>query len=251
MPITTIAFDGDDTLWHHENFMEEAQDDFHNLMNSIGSYPDARKHLEDKHIADLTLWGYGVRSLVLSMIEVSINMTGGMITGDKMKEIMEIGKKLYMHPITLLEHVAETIIHLHNRYQLVLITKGDLIAQEMKISKSGLSKYFDGIEIVTEKNVETYQKILGRYKINPAEMIMVGNSIRSDILPALKIGAQAIHIPYHTSWQFEVAEVAETDKNKFVVLPSMKSVPELLERLEKSGEKKLSDICQESCDLRF
>lgn len=242
MTITTIAFDGDDTLWHHENFFREATQEFHNYMNTLGSFPDALERLDAKHIEDLALWGYGVKGLTLSMIELAINLTEGRITGEQIQTIFNIGKRTHQHPVILLDHVAETIGKLSDRYHLLLITKGDLIAQEMKITKSGLAEFFDGIEIVSEKDVPTYEKIFELYRLKPNEVIMVGNSIRSDILPPLKLGAQAIHIPYHTSWHFEQAELAETDKTNFIVLPSMKDLPDILKRLEESTEKRLTRL---------
>lgn len=239
MTITTIAFDGDDTLWHHDNYFREATQEFHNYMNTLGSYPDALEALDSKHIQDIAQWGYGVMGLTLSMIELSVEMTNGKITGDQMQVIFNIGRKAHQHPVVLLDHVAETIGALNDRYQLLLITKGDLIAQEMKIHKSGLAEFFDGIEIVSEKDVPTYQKIFELYRVDPEEVIMVGNTLRSDIIPPLKLGAQAVHIPYNTSWHFEQAQVADADRENFVVLPSMKDLPELLEKAAQRDDSRL------------
>lgn len=231
MTIKTIAFDGDDTLWHHEAYMRELTTRFHTILNEIGDYPQAQESLETAHIADLKLWGYGVKSLTLTMIETAIKITNGTITGTHLQKILDIGKETYLHPIQVLDHVRETLAALHKRYFLIVITKGDLLAQEMKLSRSGLLSFFDGIEIVSEKDPDTYKRIFKRYDIVPEEFVMVGNSVRSDILPVLSLGAKAVHIPYHTSWQFENPEVAETDKAKFTVLPSMETLPALVKTL--------------------
>lgn len=242
MTITTIAFDGDDTLWHHDNYFREATQEFHNYMNTLGSYPDALERLDAKHILDIRQWGYGVMGLTLTMIELSIQMTGGKITGDQMQVIFDIGRRTHQHPVVLLDYVAETVGALHDRYQLLLITKGDLIAQEMKVHKSGLADYFDGIEIVSEKDVATYDQIFELYRVNPKEVIMIGNTLRSDIIPPLKLGAQAIHIPYQTSWHFEQGEVPEEDRDRYIVLPSMKDVPALLEKLARRADSRLIEV---------
>lgn len=231
MPITTIAFDGDDTLWHHENFFREACHRFHDYMNTLGSFPDAYQALDAKHINDIKLWGYGVKGLILTMIELAIQMTGGKITGAELQKIFDLGKETYQHPINLLPFVRETLTALHGRYVLLLITKGDLIAQEMKIAQSGLASLFDRIEIVTEKDEETYARIMRQHKIDPQSLVMVGNSIRSDILPPLNLGAQAVHVPYHVSWHFENPEIAETDQKKFIVLPSLEKLPEVIAKM--------------------
>jgi putative hydrolase of the HAD superfamily len=244
MTITTIAFDGDDTLWHHDNFFRNAIERFHEIMNELGDFPDAREQIDTQHIKDLAVWGYGVKGLLLSMIELAIRMTDGKISGTDIQRIFDVGKQTHMHPVTLLEGVAETIGKLHDRYQLILITKGDLIAQEMKIHKSGLTPFFDGVEIISEKDTATYKKIMARYDAEPGEFIMIGNTLRSDILPVVQLGAQAIHIPYSSSWHYEVASVTDLDKQKYVMLKSMKDVPALLDRLEKSGQDQLSAAYQ-------
>lgn len=242
MKITTIAFDGDDTLWHHDNFFRAAIDEFHTIMNELGDFPDAREAIDKKHISDLTLWGYGVKGLILSMIELAITLTDGRITGDKMQEIFDIGKKTHLHPVILLDHVAQTIQSLQGHYRLLLITKGDLIAQEMKIHKSGLEPFFDVIEIISEKDNTTYQKILKRHQIKPEEFIMIGNSLRSDIIPPVQLGAQAIHIPYETSWHFEKMLTTDDEKKRFITMPSMEDIPALIEQMERSGTTELSKL---------
>jgi putative hydrolase of the HAD superfamily len=242
MTITTIAFDGDDTLWHHENYFNSAKERFRTFINRFDNIPDAGDRLDTQHILDLAVWGYGVKGFTLTMIDLAVKMVGSKMTPYDVQEVLAIGRDLYQHPVQLLDHVAETIGALHDRYRLLLITKGDLVAQEMKVAKSGLGKFFDGIEIVSEKNIDTYRRIFDRYQIVPKELIMIGNSIRSDIIPPIRLGAQAIHVPYHTSWHFEKAELAETDQEQFLVLPSMKDVVPTLEKLEQSGQSCLQAI---------
>jgi putative hydrolase of the HAD superfamily len=232
MKITTIGFDGDDTLWHHANYFAETEHKFHVLMNELGDYPDAEDQVKALHIANIPLWGYGVKSFTLSMIETANNLTSGEISGRYIKRIMEIGRSLYEHPVILLDHVAETIQNLQGKYRLILITKGDLLAQELKIAQSKLAPFFEGIEIVSEKDIETYQRIFKRYGVNPAETVMVGNSVKSDILPPLEIGANAIHIPYQFNWKHEVVELDEEEQKKFLVLPTIQNLPEALHYLE-------------------
>jgi putative hydrolase of the HAD superfamily len=244
MTITTIAFDGDDTLWHHENFFLDAQKRLHALLNEYGDFPDAFAQIDAQHVADLPIWGYGVKSLVLSALECAIRITAGKIPAEGIQRILEIGRELHQHPVQLLDGVAEAVGTLNQRYGMILITKGDLIAQEMKVTRSGIAPYFDAVEIVSEKNEETYERIFKRYQLDPAEVLMIGNSIKSDILPVVRVGGQAIHIPYHTTWEFEKAEIAQTDLEKFIVLPTMKDLPEFLERLEKSGQSKLSALVE-------
>lgn len=242
MTITTIAFDGDDTLWHHDNFFRAAIDEFHTIMNELGNFPDAREAIDRKHIADLAVWGYGVKGLALSMIELAITLTNGRITGTEIQKIFDVGRKTHLHPVILLDHVAATLQALKGKYRIVLITKGDLIAQEMKIHKSGLESFFDIIEIISEKDEPAYRKILHRYQIDPKELVMIGNSLRSDILPPVQLGAQAIHIPYQTSWHFEKTQIDDAAKQHFITLPTMEDVPVLLEQLRESGVSQLSEL---------
>jgi putative hydrolase of the HAD superfamily len=244
--ITTLAFDADDTLWHHENFFLEAKQRLHAVLNAYGTFPDALEQMDAQHIADIPTLGYGVKSHILSCIDVAIRMTDGKIPASGIASILQIGRELYQHPIILLDGVAETIAALHGRYRMLVITKGDLIAQEMKVTRSGLGHYFDAIEIVSEKDTDTYRKIMKRYNIKPESLIMIGNTLRSDILPPIQLGAQAIHIPYQTSWSFENAEIAESDAHKFIMVPSIRSIVPLMERLEKSGQSSLSALVEKA-----
>jgi putative hydrolase of the HAD superfamily len=244
--IKTIAFDGDDTLWHHENFLTEAHDYFNDLMYTYGVPKDvAQKSVDDLHIADIGIFGYGVKSIILAMIEMALELTHNQVSANDLRALLMMCKKLSTHPINLLDGVAETVEKLSGNYRLMVITKGDLVAQEYKVAQSGLRKHFKHIEIIAEKNVATYQRIFDEHHLNPAEVLMIGNSIKSDIIPILQLGAQAIHIPYHTTWKGEqgnLAELAETDKGRFVLLATMANVPSLLEKAAQNPHKFLSEL---------
>lgn len=240
--IKTIAFDGDDTLWHHENYFENAEERFHVLMNELGHYPEAKETVKKQHIESLPLWGYGVKSFTLTMIETALKLTDGAISGNDIGRVLDIGRSLYEHPVILLDHVATTIQALHGKYSLVLITKGDLFAQQTKIAQSHLAPFFDTIEVVSEKDPDTYHKIMVRDRMNPKEFVMVGNSIKSDILPVLSLGAQAVHIPYHITWQFERTELDNTRSKNFITLPSMEKLPQILDQFNQSNKQSLADF---------
>lgn len=242
MTIKIIAFDGDDTLWHHNNYFLQANTQFGELMNRYGDFPDIDRQIDEKHIQDLPVWGYGVKSLTLSMVDLAIELTGGTIPATAIQEITRIGRETHLHPVHLLDHVAETVQILHRQYMLILITKGDLIAQEMKIHKSGLEPYFTAIDVVSEKDEATYRKIFNRMRINPAEVVMIGNTLRSDILPVVRLGGQAIHIPYTTSWHFEESDITEQDKAGYITVSSMQHVPDILANLKQHKKKKLSEL---------
>lgn len=236
MTLRAIAFDGDDTLWHHDSFFVEARKQFHDVMNELGDFPDAHEIADRTHIQNIPLWGYGVKSSTLSMVEAAITMTNGTITGDYIQRILNIGQMLYQHPIILLDHVTQTIQGLQGRYQILMITKGDLLAQQMKIAQSNLAPFFEAIEIVSEKDPETYDKIFQRYHLQPEEVIMIGNSVKSDILPVLELGGQAIHIPYQSTWQLEKADIPALFENNYVTLPNMHDVLHIIDCIEKTGK---------------
>ena len=197
-----IGFDADDTLWHNERLFSMTQEKFRGILKEYA--PDlVDRQLLDTEKKNLQVFGYGIKGFVLSMIETSIQLTKGGISGNEIEQIMDFGGEMLTAPIQLLEHVEDTLQHLQNNYILLLITKGDLIDQETKIARSGLSDYFNSIEIISEKNVPAYQKILDKHQIQPERFLMVGNSIRSDILPVLELGGTAVYIPYEIDWAHE------------------------------------------------
>ena len=197
-----IGFDADDTLWHNERLFSITQEKFRRILKEHA--PDlVDRQLLDTEKKNLQVFGYGIKGFVLSMIETSIQLTKGEISGNEIEQIMDFGREMLTTPIQLLEHVEDTLQQLQNKYILLLITKGDLIDQETKIARSGLSDYFNSIEIISEKNVPAYQKILDKHQIQPERFLMVGNSIRSDILPILEMGGTAVYVPYEIDWAHE------------------------------------------------
>lgn len=204
--ITTIAFDGDDTLWHNESIFSMTQAHFLALLDGHADHETIHRRLIDAERANLLKYGYGVKGFVLSMIETAIDLTDGRIGGAQIKTLIDCGKDMLAHPVELLDGAVEAISQLAGHHRLLLITKGDLFHQESKIARSGLAEQFEGIEIVSEKDEATYQRVLDRYAIDPARFVMVGNSIKSDILPVLGIGGHGVHVPYHTTWELERAD---------------------------------------------
>ena len=203
MPITVVGLDGDDTLWHNETRFNITQGEFRELLHRHVPDADVDKHLFQTEMRNLGIYGYGIKSFTLSMIETAIQLTEGRIPATDLDVILGWGRRMLMQPTELLEGVEPALHELTQRYDLLLITKGDLFDQESKLSRSGLADLFLGVEIVSEKNVNSYKGILKRRGIKTDEFVMVGNSLRSDILPVLELGARAVHIPYHVTWHHE------------------------------------------------
>ena len=197
-----IGFDADDTLWHNESIFTMTQEKFRKILSSHG--PEVvDQTFSSTQIKNLKIFGYGIKGFILSMIETSIEITDGEIKGNEIQQILDFGREMLAAPIELLPYVQEVVDELSKKYRLLLITKGDLIDQETKIARSGLADYFTGVEIVSDKNSETYEKILSRHDIAASRFIMIGNSMRSDIVPVVQIGGHAVHIPYATTWEHE------------------------------------------------
>jgi putative hydrolase of the HAD superfamily len=203
MPITVVGLDGDDTLWHNETRFNITQGKFRELLNRHVPDADIDKHLFQTEMRNLGIYGYGIKSFTLSMIETAIQLTEARIPATDLDVILGWGRQMLMQPTELLEGVEPALHELTQRYDLLLITKGDLFDQESKLSRSGLADLFFGVEIVSEKNVNSYKGILKRRAIKTDDFVMVGNSLRSDILPVLELGARAVHIPYHVTWHHE------------------------------------------------
>ena len=204
--IKVIALDADDTLWVNETYYREAEDKFIKLLSKYETENKLDQELFKMEMKNLHLYGYGVKSFILSMVESALELSNFKIKPAVIQQIVEIGKVMLEKPIELLEGVEDTLKALQPKYRLILATKGDLLDQERKLEKSGLIKYFHHIEILSDKKADNYQKLLSHLDIMPTEFIMVGNSLKSDVLPLLEIGAKAIHVPYHTTWAHEVVE---------------------------------------------
>ena len=226
----TIGFDGDDTLWHNESIFSMTQERFRAILGGIDADEIDRRLLETER-RNLGLFGYGIKGFVLSMIETAIEVTDGRVEARDIQTLIEAGKSMLAHPVDLLDGVAETVEYLSHSHRLVLVTKGDLFDQESKIARSGLAELFDRIEIVSEKDPETYRRILARHGIAPDRFLMVGNSVRSDVLPVLEIGGRAVHVPYHITWAHELADAPEGNP-RYVSLSRIAELPDWIAAID-------------------
>ena len=203
MPIRVLAFDGDDTLWHNESRFNVTQGELRELVRRHVPDADVDSHLFEVEMRNLSLYGYGVKAFTLSMLETAIQLTDGRIPATDLQVILGWGKRMLTAPIEVLDGVEEALRDASTRYSLLLITKGDLFDQESKLARSGLGDLFAGVEILSDKTAATYGSLLRRRDIEPAEFVMVGNSLRSDVAPVVALGARAVHIPYHVTWNHE------------------------------------------------
>ena len=224
--IRTIAFDADDTLWHNEAHYRNAELWFQDLLARYHDRDWIQARLLATETKNLAHFGYGIKSFVLSMIETAVELTEGRITGQEVQRIVELGREMLAHPVEPLPQVLDTLAALQGRYHLLVITKGDLLDQESKLARSGLGPFFTALEVVSEKDEAAYRAILNRHDVPPAEFLMVGNSLRSDILPVVALGAQAVHVPAATTWSHEHVEGA--DASTFTTLENVGLLPEWL-----------------------
>ena len=206
MPIRVVAFDADDTLWINETYFREAEEKFASLLEDFLPQHAIRKELYRTEIANLSLYGYGIKGFMLSMIETALRISGEKMPISLVEKIIQIGQEMLSKPVDLLLGVEEVLKSLQGHYRIVLATKGDLVDQERKLQKSGLEGYFHHIEIMSEKRPSDYQKLIGHLDIQPNELVMIGNSLKSDILPVLELGGYGIHVPFHTTWIHEQVE---------------------------------------------
>lgn len=225
--IRVIAFDADDTLWHNETYYRDAEATFRRMLSAYHDEAWIQERLFATEMRNLGHFGYGIKSFVLSMIETAIELTEGRITGREIQAILELGREMLAHPVDLLPQVRSCLETLQGRYRLMVITKGDLLDQEAKLARSGLDAFFSAVEVVTEKDEPVYRAILARHAIAPGEFLMVGNSLRSDILPVVALDARAVHVPYATTWIHE--HVENVDSSRFTTLEHLGLLPEWLE----------------------
>ncbi len=223
--IKVIGFDADDTLWANEPFYRETEADFCKLLKDYHPEDYVNEQLLKTELNNLELYGYGAKGFVLSLIETALRITNYKIEPAIIAETIKLGKQLLNKPVELLDGVEETLDCLSRKnYTLIIATKGDLLDQERKLRKSKLHKYFHHIEVMSDKTPENYLSLLKHLEVSPSEFVMVGNSLRSDILPLLEIGAQAIHIPFHTTWAHESVSENEVDGKSIVSLHSIKEL---------------------------
>lgn len=225
--IKIIAFDADDTLWHNEQFFRDAENAFGALMEEYLPHHTVLRELLKTEINNIGLYGYGIKAFMLSMVETALRISEGNLPNEAIEKIIAIGKSQLQKPVELFEGIEEVLVELSTHFRLVMATKGDLLDQERKLKKSGLEKYFHHIEIMSEKKEEDYKKLIQHLDISPEEFLMIGNSLKSDILPVLKLGGYGIHIPYHTTWELEHVE-GKVDHPNFRHLENVLDLPPII-----------------------
>jgi putative hydrolase of the HAD superfamily len=235
--IEVVAFDGDDTLWHSESHFVDAHRRFCALVEP---YVDDPALIDEQVVAteraNLALYGYGSKAFTLSLIETAITLTEGRVTSREVSAILDLGKRLLDHPIELLDGVADVIDELADTgRRLIVVTKGDLFHQEAKVAGSGLADRFDRVEIVSEKDVPTYRRVIAASGVEPEHFFMVGNSVRSDVLPVVELGGHAAHLPYRYTWEVEMVPDANGADHGYHELTSIREVPALVEQLAAGG----------------
>ena len=224
MRITTVGFDADDTLWHNESIFRLTQDRFRALMAEFAQPEALDARLAEIERKNLALYGYGVKGFTLSMIETAMEVTANEAPARVVADILAAGREMLAHPVEPLPGVHEALADLADGYRLILITKGDLLHQEQKLAASGLGDLFVGVEIVSEKDASTYERVFARHGTGAAQAAMCGNSLRSDVLPALEAGSYAAHVPYPLTWAHELAD-PPTGHPRFAELASIADLP--------------------------
>ncbi len=225
--ITTLGFDADDTLWQNETFFRMTEQRFTELLSSHGEHHVLSARLLEAERRNLAFYGYGVKGFTLSMIETAVEVTKGEVEASVIAEILSFGRQMLQNPVETLPNVRETLDQLAGRYRIVLITKGDLFDQERKLAQSGLGDYFDAVEIVSEKTKETYERIFARHGDGPQHAMMVGNSLKSDVVPAIAAGAFGVHVPHELTWVLEHEDAPE-DNPRFRRITDVGQLPPLL-----------------------
>lgn len=219
-----IGFDADDTLWHNEDLYSDARVRFREILSGFDLPINLDDVIHDVEVGNLRYYGYGVMSFALSLIETAVRLTGGRVTGQEIGELVQLGKSMMSAEVRLFDQVEDTLAALAATHPLALITKGDLQHQQAKVARSGLARYFRSVEIVSDKTPATYAAILARHGVSPDRFVMVGNSLRSDILPVVELGAHAIYIPHANTWIHEHVELEEGGDGGFVTATSLAEV---------------------------
>jgi putative hydrolase of the HAD superfamily len=229
-----IGFDGDDTLWHSEGYYREASTRF---VAIIGRYVDVgdtqvQAGMLATERRNLKLFGYGAKGMTLSMVETAIAITEGRISAADIHQLVEIGKTVLQHPVELLPGVRDAVAAVAEHHAVVLITKGDLFHQEKKVAQSGMADLFRRIEIVSEKDASTYRRVLNEFSLEPAQFAMVGNSLRSDIEPVIRLGGWGVHMPYHVTWEHELENsLGEADAPRMLTIEAPAAIPAAIAQL--------------------
>jgi putative hydrolase of the HAD superfamily len=226
-----IAFDADDTLWHTEYLYSSAQIEFKALLAPYVDTPALDERLYATEMRNLGIFGYGVKGFTLSMIETAIELTEGRIGGRDIQRLIELAKAMLQADVRLLDHAESTVAELAQAHALMIITKGDLFDQETKVARSGLGGYFRHVEIVSDKTRESYAALLARHRLAPERFLMVGNSLRSDVLPVVALGGHAVYVPYHITWAHEVVPDHEQPQSGYVQIEHLGELPAVVARL--------------------
>ncbi len=222
--IKVIAFDADDTLWVNETYFRDAEHEFAKLLAKYETENKIDRELFRVEIKNLKNYGYGIKGFVLSMIECALEISNHQVHQKTIEEILNIGKDMLNKPIELLDGIEEVLRRLQGKYKLIVATKGDLLDQERKLENSNLLQYFHHVEVMSDKKESDYLKLLNNLDIKPSELLMIGNSLKSDVLPLVKIGASAIHVPFHTTWVHEEVTVDLSSKVKYSTISNIKEV---------------------------
>jgi putative hydrolase of the HAD superfamily len=237
-----VAFDADDTLWHNERLYAAAQDRFVELLAHYHEPEWIRERLFQTETRNLQHFGYGIKAFALSMIETAVELTEGRICGEDIQALIGVAKGMLSAEVELLPHVAETIPRLAAHRRLIVITKGDLLDQEGKVARSGLAGYFEHVEVVSEKTTASYAALLGRLGIAAERFVMVGNSLRSDILPVLELGGRAVHIPYALTWAHEMVDPPPAGQPGYHRIEHLGQLPALLDEI--AGDTKAEPVAE-------
>lgn len=231
-----IGFDADDTLWHNENIFEASHERYRALLAGYHEAAEVDRVLYKTEMRNLKLYGYGIKGFTLSAIETAIELSEGRITAAEIGQLLALGREMLDHPVELLDGAREVLRELAPRHRLVLLTKGDLRDQQRKVRKSGLAEAFSAVEVMAEKDEAAYRAIFARHAIEPGRFVMVGNSVKSDILPVLALGGAGLHVPYRITWAAEHAEPPPADAGgRFLKLDSLREVPAAIARVSGDG----------------
>ena len=228
--LTAIGFDADDTLWQNETFFRMTEQRFTELLSEHGDHHVLSARLLEAERRNLAFYGYGVKGFTLSMIETAVEVTKGEVPASVIAEILSFGRQMLQNPVETLPGVHDTLDALAGNYRIILITKGDLFDQERKLAQSGLGDYFNAVEIVSEKTSATYERIFTRHADGPARAMMVGNSLKSDVVPAIAAGAYGVHVPHELTWVLEHEEAPE-DNPRFRRIETLGKLPPLLAQI--------------------
>jgi putative hydrolase of the HAD superfamily len=228
--LSTIGFDADDTLWQNESFFRMTEQRFTELLSEHGEHQVISARLLEAERRNLRFYGFGVKGFTLSMIETALEVTGGQVSASVIAEILSFGRQMLQNPVETLPNARETLDALAGRYRILLITKGDLFDQERKLAQSGLGDYFSAVEIVSDKTPDTYRRIFTRHGDGPERAAMVGNSLKSDVVPAIRAGSWGVYVPHELTWVLEHEEAPEADP-RFRRIADLGQLPALLAQM--------------------